>query len=225
MNNKKKFEQMVEQLSEENIKILSDIAASFNENDAQNQNDYQKKQSSKKHSWLKPAIASFACLIILFTALFGGVVFSKDFRHMVFNALEGDGKMIISSEMADLWISEEDIADVMRPTALDGQGYTIRADGDFSKNYTLTYSKSGRKITFDVRRGEAQLFLDTDWTGWEASEINGSPVYIAADEDGCPVLEILLQNELKCSISGYLSHNQLLDLAKSIATRASGSQN
>ena len=135
---------------------------------------------------------------------------------MVFNALEGDGKMIISSEMADLWISEEDIADVMRLTALDGQGYTIRADGDFSKNYTLTYSKSGRKITFDVRRGMAQGFFDSDHTGWESTTINSNPAYFTKD-DSSATIDDFMQDGLMCSISGPLSVSELITLAHSIS--------
>lgn len=185
-----------------------------------NLEDHKNTQPAKKtFKWNKIVIGAIACIAILFTMLFGGIVISSDFRHMVFSTLEGDGKIIISSEMVDSQVSEEEIANIMHPTALDGQGYTIRADGQFTENYTLTYSKPDSTITFDVRRGEAQIFLDTDWTGWQKINFNGAVIYISNKPDGC-TLEMLMQNEVKCSITSQLSPEETLALAKSVGVQS-----
>ena len=144
-------------------------------------------------------------------------MFSGDFRHMVFSALEGDGKMGISSEMVEKEVSEEDLADAMRPACLDGQGYSIVANGDFQRNYTLTYKKDGREIVFDVRRGEAASFLDTDRTKWDKAQVNGSMVYLCFEKKNAATLEMLMQGTIKCSISGPLTRDELIALAKNIS--------
>lgn len=216
MNN---FKKKIENLSDNQLKIILQLLEELEKNKQLNKPLSFLKKS--QHKWRKIAIASVACLTLLSTTLFGGVVISGDFRHMVFSALEGDGKIIISSEMVDLQVSEEEIADVMHPTALDGQEYTIRADGQFIENYTLTYSKPGScTITFDVRRGEVQMFLDTDWTGWQKTNFNGAVIYISDKPGGC-TLEMLMQNELKCSITSQLSPEETLALAKSVGTQSS----
>ena len=209
----KNIRKKIEQLSDEEIDILLSLIK-------RKENTDQYQQASSPHRIKTRYKVAVVCLILLFTTLFGGVVLSSDFRHMVFNALEGDGKVVISSEMKDLSVCEENLADVLRLTALDGHGYSIRADGDFAGNYTLTYSKAGKKVSFDVRKGETQLFLDTDWTGWKQANRNGCIIYISNKPNGC-VLEMLMQDEIKCSIiSNYLTPEETLDLAKSIGLQA-----
>ena len=214
----KNIRKKIEQLSEEEIDILLSLIKQ-RENPHLRQQTLSEKKRIPHHLPQKIAIGFIVCLTLLFTILFGGIVISSDFRHMVFSVLEGDGKIIISSEMVDSQVSEEEIANIMHPTALDGQGYTIRADGQFTENYTLTYSKPDSTITFDVRRGEAQIFLDTDWTGWQKINFNGAVIYISNKPDGC-TLEMLMQNEVKCSITSQLSPEETLALAKSVGVQS-----
>ena len=205
----KNLKKKIENLSDDNTKLILSLLEEF-----------EKSPSVYKPNYKKISIMLILSRVILITTFFGGVGLSSDFRHMVFNALEGNGKVVISSEMKDLSVSEENLADVLRPTDLDGQGYSIRADGDFAKNYTLTYTKPGGIVSFDVRYGEAQLFLDTDWTGWKQANRNGCIIYISNKPDGC-VLEMLMQDGIKCSIiSNYLTPEETLDLSKSIGLQA-----
>ena len=48
------------------------------------------KKASRKTNFSRILIALLSSLVILFAALFGGIAINKDFRHAVFNALEGD---------------------------------------------------------------------------------------------------------------------------------------
>ena len=218
LSTQKDLEQEIDKLDEKDLQRVQDFITGMK---MQSSINITKHNSSRAKKLIKWSVASFVCLVLLlFTTLFGGVVLSSDFRNMVFNALEGNGKVVISSEMKDLSVCEENLADVLRLTALDGQGYSIRADGDFAGNYTLTYSKAGNKVSFDVRKGETQLFLDTDWTGWKQANRNGCIIYISNKPNGC-VLEMLMQDGIKCSIiSNYLTSEETLDLSKSIGLQA-----
>lgn len=158
------------------------------------------------------------CLTVLFTTLFGGVVFSKDFRHMVFNTLEGDGKMSVSSVFADQVLSDEELSEIFRPTKLDNSGYSVYMSGDAQDNYTLYYRKQDTQVIFDLRRGMTQAFFDTDHMEWEAYTLNGNPAYLSFTE-GNGTIDIFMQDGISCSISGPFDKEQLIDLAYSISFR------
>ena len=164
------------------------------------------------------AIASIVSLTLLFTTFFGGVVFSKEFRHTVFNVLEGDGKFSVTTIFADQALSAEELSTVMRPIALDGQGYSVLASGDLQHNYTLVYQKNGEEIVFDVQRGMTQAYFDSDHATWSQSSVNGQPAYFC-EQKSRNTISVFMQGGLVCTVSGSMGETRLIRLASSISIR------
>lgn len=172
----------------------------------------------KTYKWPKIAIASIVSLTLLFTTFFGGVVFSKEFRHTVFNVLEGDGKFGVATVFADQSLSAEELSTVMRPIALDGQGYSVLASGDLQHNYTLVYQKNGEEIVFDVQRGMTQAYFDSDHATWSQSSVNGQPAYFC-EQKSRNTISVFMQGGLVCTVSGSMGEARLIRLAASISIR------
>lgn len=209
----KKIRDTIEHLSDKDIDILLYL---MKQNEDELPQQHIQSSSPKRGAILKKISLIFVIsLAILLTSLLGGVAFSKDFRHMVFNTLEGDEKMGVSSTYEQA-ISEEDLKDIMRPTALDGQDYSVYIVGNVEYNYSIKYYKGNEWAIFDVRRGMAQSFFDTEHTGWEEISINGNQAYLSLDDsDG--TISLFMQNGLSCTISGSFDRAQLITLAYSIS--------
>lgn len=181
--------------------------------------EHQKETVVKKtYRWSKVAITSIVFLTLLFTTFFGGVVFSKEFRHTVFNVLEGNGKFSVTTVFADQALSAEELSTVMRPIALDGQGYSVLASGDLQHNYTLVYQKNGEEIVFDVQRGMTQAYFDSDHTTWSQSSVNGQPAYFC-EQKSRNTISVFMQGGLVCTVSGSMGEARLIRLASSISIR------
>ena len=140
MKNEGKFEHIVEQLSDENKKILCDIIDAFSENDCKKSLEKsfpvkEKQLSAKKIGRQKVAIICLSSLVILFAALFGGIAISKDFRYAVFNALEGDEIVSAYTQYEERQQGEEELASVLLESdSNDGNKYCVYISEDMISN-------------------------------------------------------------------------------------------
>lgn len=198
--------------------IAEKLGISVEELQEELDNTKPQKKITHKKVFGKIAIASIVSLTLLFTTFFGGVVFSKEFRHTVFNVLEGDGKFSVTTVFADQALSAEELSTVMRPIALDGQGYSVLASGDLQHNYTLVYQKNGEEIVFDVQRGMTQAYFDSDHATWSQSSVNGQPAYFC-EQKSRNTISVFMQGGLVCTVSGSMGEARLIRLASSISIR------